>query len=420
MRLALWFCFFLLLLSAVLGRADPLTHPIMTHNLQVAVWCEPTVSLAPLGRLAGLFQQTHKDVLVNFDRHDPASAYALLTGWAAIDPGDAPDLLIINGAWLAQFRDSLTPLDPLATTGAAQQMLRPALDLFTVDGHLLAVPWSLAARCLLVRSDLLAAKHLTAPQTWDQVEQVAAALHDPPHVYGLGLPAQAGAGGAALLQEMIWAEGEEAVSPTGALDLTGPGKVRALERYAALAQSAPPEALTWSQNDLERLFVAGRLGMVVTDTWAAQSWKKLPGMPAYEVLPLPAAQQAVGQLLGDGLAVFGQSKQRILAMQFAELVLEKRAQECLVEWGGLPVQRELLAAPPKSPLLAALWPGLAQSRIMSPLQTPLVTRLLDSALYLTLSGRMTPTEALAACRAALRAETGPGTPPGAPTGAVGN
>ena len=48
---------------------------------------------------------------------------------------------------------------------------------------------------LLVRSDLLAAKKLPAPRTWDQVAEVAAALHDPPQLYGLGLPGRrAGAG----------------------------------------------------------------------------------------------------------------------------------------------------------------------------------------------------------------------------------
>jgi multiple sugar transport system substrate-binding protein len=417
MRPALWFFLLLLLFPATLGRADSSPPPLWQHHLQVAIWCDnPDISLDPLYQLAELFRQTHPDAIVNFDRHDPASAYGLLTRWATLDPAGAPDLLVISGAWLAEFRDALTPLDPLATGGPAQQILRPALDLFTVDGHLLAVPWSLAARCLLVRSDLLAAQHLQPPRTWDQVAAVAAALNDPPRRYGLGLPGKPGAGGAALLQEMTWAEGEELVSPAGALDLTGAGKVRALERYAELAQYAPPEALTWSQNDLEGLFMAGRLGMVVTDTWAARTWQKVRGMPPYAVLPLPAGKQAVGHLLGDGLAVFGHGKQQILAMQFAESVLQQPAQEKLVAWGGMPVQEGLLAAPPTNPLLAALLPGLAQSRIMSPLQPPLLTKLLDAALYLTLSGRMTPAQALAA----VRAQTSPATPPGAPRGMGGN
>lgn len=401
---------------SVLYAAPERPTPEM-RNLDIAVWYDGrTSNLGALSDLAWLFHQTHKDVIVNFSRHGTAGAYDRITRWATIDPASAPDLLVISGSWVAEFKDALAPLDKLAASAAARKIVPPALELFTVDGHLRAVPWSLAARVLLVRRDLLEAKHLEAPQTWDQVAEVAAALHDPPKLYGIGMPGAPGGGGATLLQEMIWSEGEALLTPTGAVSLDGPGKVRALERYAALARSAPPEVLSWPQTELEGLFAAGRLGMLITDTWVAKSWEKAPGMPAYQVLPLPQGTVAVGRILGDGLAVFAQGKQQELAMQFVQTLLQPQAQQKLVELGGLPVHQSLLAEPAKNPLLAALLPTVAQARILSPLQPPVTGKLLETALYLTLSGRTTATEALTACQQMLHGEGSPEAPPGAPPG----
>ncbi len=413
-----------LLLICCLGTLGALSAPVraddtpasLTHHLEIAVWYDGgSGSLGPLGDLCWLFQQRHKEVMVNLRRYPTLTAYGLLTRWTTIDPGGAPDLLVISSSWITQFKDSLVTLDELATGPAAKKFVPGALELFTVDGHLRAVPWSLAARVLVVRSDLLEEKKLQAPGDWKQVAEVAAALHDPPQLYGLGLPGRENGGGAALLQEMMWAEEDALLGPTGETDFTSEGKVRALERYAELTKSAQPEILTWTQSDLEGLFAAGRLGMVVTDTWAARSWRGAQGMPAFQVLPLPGGRRPVGHLLGDGLAVFGKSPERELALQFVQTVLQPQAQRKLVEWGGLPVHQNLLNEAAKGPFLSAVLPTVPQARIVPPFQPRALNQALDYALHLALSGRASPAQALAAAQNALRGQTTP-TTPGAPPG----
>ena len=387
------------------------------HHLEIAIWYDgPASNLESLGALSWIFQQHHKNVLVNLHRHATVTAYPLLMRWTTIDPGSAPDLLVISSSWLAQFKDSLVALDTAAAGAPAKKFAPAALDLFMLDGHLRAVPWSLAARVLVVRSDLLAEKKLKAPEDWKQVAEVAAALHNPPQRYGIGLPGGENGGGAPLLQEMMWAEGDALLGPTGEVELTGAAKVQALQRYAELTKVAQPETLTWTQNDLEALFVAGRLGMVITDTWAARSWQGAPDMPEFQVLPLPGGAQPVGHLLGDGLAVFSKSPERDLAVQFAQMVLLPQAQRKLVEWGGLQVHQDLLAEADKDPLLSAVLPTVPQARIIPPFQPPALNKALDYALYLVLSGRATPAVALAAAQSALRGQAAP-TTPGAPLGA---
>lgn len=395
--------------------ADPPPGP--TQHLEIAVWYDgPSRSLEPVSAIAWIFQQHHKNVVVNLRRHATVTAYPLLTRWTTIDPGNAPDLMVISSSWLPQFKDSLVALDAVAAGPAARKFPPAALELFTLDGHLRAVPRSLAARVLVVRSDLLAKKKLAPPTTWEEVQTVAAALHDPPRCYGLGLPAREDGGGAVLLQEMLWGVGEALLGPTGGIELTAPAKVAALEGYLRLAQVAQPENLTWTQSELESLFIAGRLGMLVTDTWAARSWQGAPDLPEYQVLPLPAGTQPVAHLLGDGLAVFGQSAKRDLAVEFAQMVLLAQAQRKLMEWGGLPVHQDLRADTAKDPLLGGVLATVPEARIVPPFQPPALAKALDYALYLALSGRATPAAALAAADAALRGQAAPPTTPGAPAG----
>lgn len=386
------------------------------QSLQIAVWYDgPASNLSALNGLSWIFQQHHRGVTVSLSRHATITAYPLLLRWSTIDPGGAPDLTVISSSWLPQFAESLAPLDSVATSAPASKIVPPALDLFRLDGRLRAVPWSLAARTLVVRSDLLAEKRLSAPKTWEQVAEVAAALHNPPQRYGIGLPGAERSGGAAVLQEMMWAEGEELTAASGVVDLTRPGTVRALERYLALAKSAQPEVLSWTQPDLETFFAAGRLGMVVTDTWAVRTYKSMSGMPTFQALPLPGGRQPLGHLLGDGLAVFAKGPRRSLAVQYAQMVLMPQAQRKLVEWGGLPVQQELLAEASKDPLLAALVPTVPEARFIPPAQPPELSDALDYALYLALSGRATPAQALVAAQERLRSGGTP-SPPGAPAG----
>jgi len=391
--------------------------PAARTHLEIAIWYDGAMSdLGPLNDIAWMFQQHHPEVIVNLRRHATLTAYPLLTRWTGVDAGSAPDLVVISASWLPQFQAALAPLDSLAASPAAQKIVPPALQLFTADGHLKAVPWGLGARVLLVRSDLLQDKGLTPPTTWEQVTAVAASLHNPPQVYGLGLPGAREGGGAALLQEMMWAEGDPAFDGRSAVDLATEGKACALARFVELAKSAQPEVLSWSQNELEQLFALGRLGMLVTDTWVARSWRGVQGIPAYQVLPLPGSKQPMGRLLGDGLAVFARSPKRDLASKFAQMVLTAQAQQRLTEWGGLPVHQDLIEKAVSDPLLGPLMPTLAGATILFPHQPPALSKALDYALYLAVSGRATPAAALAAAQEMLRGEQGSPVAPGAPAG----
>ena len=166
----------------------------------------------------------------------------------------------------------------------------------------------------------------------------------------------------------------------------------------ALAKSAPPEG-----------------PLVVRPTWRGYSrrggshggyryvnWRRRGRGgedPGYQVLPLPQGKQprwrtcwAMGWRCspraptGTGDAIL------------RRLIAAVAGAAKLVDLQGCPVHQDLLAKPEKNPLLAALLPTVAQARVLSPLSHRPPDRALEMALYLTLSGRATASQALAACR----------------------
>lgn len=401
----------LLLLANLSQAADPAVQ----RTLEVGVWFDgATPELTPLLDLTRLFRQQYPQVTVNIHPRPTLSAYRYLERWSGLEAGNAPDLVVINSSWLPQFAPHLASLESLRPA-AEKKILKPVLDLLTVNGQLVAVPWGLGARVVLARADLLEAKRLAAPEDWSKLVYVTApGLHRPPEVWGFGLPGAAGGGGGVLLEEMIWAEGDTLVGEHGGVTLNTPGKVRALERLCELAKYSEPEALSWTQTELESAFGQGRVGMMVSDTWVARSWKSIPQAPAYRVLPLPGGGEPVADLLGDGLAVFATARERDLAVAFAQMLLTSTAQKKLVEWGGLPVHEDLIAAAKEDPLLGPILPTLRAARGGGANTPPTTLRALEYAIYLAVSGRQTPAEALNAAQKALAASltTAPGGPPG--------
>ncbi|NLO72993.1 MAG: extracellular solute-binding protein [candidate division WS1 bacterium] len=386
------------------------------RHLQLALWYDgPAANLAPLNAIIALFEKQHPDIRVHLNPHPTMNAYAKLNGWCGLDEANAPDLAVINSSWLALFAPRLASLDELERTPAAARLLAPALELMKVNGRLLAVPWCLGARVLLVRPDLLAERRLSEPQNWGQMALITApGLHRPPQVWGMGLPGAAGGGGAVLLQEMLWAEGERVIEAHGGVNLATPGKIKTLERFCELARYAQPEVLSWSQTELENAFGEGRMGLLVSDTWVAQAWQKIEGAPEYRALPLPGGEQPVADVLGDGLAVFARSQHQAAAVRFAHWVMSGLAQKNLMAWGGLAVHQDLLAEAREDPVIGAVIPTMAKAQGGAANAPPAALRALDYAIYLAVSGKQPPAEALALAQKVLAGSmtTTPGAPPG--------
>lgn len=108
----------------------------------------------------------------------------------AIASGSAPDLSTGAGFQAVQFysMDAIYPVDELVAQmeadGSIKDMAPGMLDALKYDGHYVALPFGLDIRALYYRKDILEAKGIAVPTTWDEFRAAAKAVTGD-GVYGL-------------------------------------------------------------------------------------------------------------------------------------------------------------------------------------------------------------------------------------------
>lgn len=368
--------------------------PTARENIQFVIWHSDRDDplLRPVRNILWLYQQHHPRVRILLTVKPPSGAYQQLKAWTEDEAEYAPDMAVVPAAWLDELGHDFRPMDHLLGAERQQSFYPAVLDMFKDEARCRAVPWSVAARGLLVNSDLLEEADQPLPTTWEEVKQLATKLADPPALYGLGLPGSSGA--TELFVDMLWAFGGTSYEEPGTIKLDTLPAAAALQLYRDLANYSQPEVLSWSQSGVEELFAQQRVAMIITDSWVAHDFaRNLPDL-RFQICPLPWQQESVGHLVGEGLVIFKNSPHMRSCVEFARMVCAEDCQERLLKLGGIPVTRSLAAKYRADPLKGPFVDQLENARsLSSSCQMPL-QEVLETALYLALSGRATPAEAL--------------------------
>ena len=368
--------------------------------IQLFVWHQGPISeLEPIQDLVRQYNTTHDRYRIVLNHHSPGVAYQRLQAWSGPERETAPDMVVVPNAWLPQFKGLLRSLETALSAPQRAVFYPQVLDLFTSDRRLHAVPWSLGGRGLVVRTDLLAEAGLDPPQTWEDVLEAAEKLHNPPDIFGIGLPGRQEGGG--MLTEMIWASGGTLRTEESYTLATDAG-TEALQLYKQLAEFAQPEVLTWSQAELEALFADGRLAMLVTDTWWLQRIARHPDFDLQiQMLALPAAEEPVVHLIGDGLGIVNGSSYEAQCLEFIRMVCRPESQAKLLKLGGLPSGPHCGEVDQNDTMWGALATNISQSRSLPAQSRQRIFDALQWALYLSLSGRQDAAGALESAETAL-------------------
>jgi len=332
--------------------------------IQLFVWHEgPASELGPIQSLVTQYNATHAAYRIVVNQQPPSLAYQRLQAWSGPERRTAPDMVIVPDAWLLEFKNMLRSLETALSAPQRAALYPEVIDLFTADGRLRAVPWRIGGRGLVVRADLLEEADLPTPETWEDVLKAAKTFHKPPDIYGIGLPAGQDAG--QMLAEMI------------------------------LAEFAQPQTLTWSQPELEALFANGRLAMLVTDTWWLQQVAGQQDLNLkMQMLNLPAQEQSVAHLMGEGLAIINGSSYEAQCLEFVRMICQPDSQAKLLELGGLPSGPECGKTDEQQCLYAALAKNIGAARQLPGLDRVRILNALQLGVYLSLSGRGTASAAL--------------------------
>lgn len=282
--------------------------------------------------LVDAFNGSQKDVKVDLQVVSWSEGHDRLVTW--ISGNQAPDLANVSAGWMVEFNaiDVLEPLDDKLPADFLAAFVPASLDAMKINGKLMGLPYFLDPRALYYRKDLFDKAGLQPPTTWDEVRAAAKALHHPPDVYGIGVSSGDPSGGYDYYDyAYIGAGGTSRFGPDKKSLLASDIGVRAAQFLVDLVRTdkvTQPDPVNASRdNDLQPLFMAGKLAMLETGPWFPTVLKEQAPDISYGVAKLPVADKSIPQRSAfwpDCVVMFKSSKDPAAAATFLQYQFNKQ------------------------------------------------------------------------------------------------
>jgi multiple sugar transport system substrate-binding protein len=380
--------------TAGVAFAQPPAEPLL---LRCVAWQnEGERHLAGTTDLLAGFSEQHPNLRVNLTHEDWSQAALRMKYWCGSHRQYAPDFTVLADAWLATYQDQLAPLDEVLKPRDLKGFLPAVLDRCRVGGKLLGLPWIVRSRALYYRTDLLEAAKLKPPRTWAELQKAAVALAQPPEVHGLGLAGRAGNGAVEAFFDLLIASGGSALDKDGKLDLKGKPAREALSRWLSLRQAGAlqPEGLSWGQQELQTAFAQGRLAMLISGPKLYQQLRNSAPDLKFGVVATPAEGEGGRHVAAEVLVMLKSTQHPQEGAHFLRYMASGEAQRAMSLMGGLPTMRAQYEHVRRDPDVAPFVADLEQAQGLPTAHAEAATRIVERAVWLALSGRLTPAEAL--------------------------
>ena len=254
-----------------------------------------------------------------------------------ISAGTAPDISHMATRWMAGFAKdgALAPIEGLMSAGFADTFVPTYLDLQKQDGHTWGLPIAASARGLFYNKKLFEQAGIAnAPKTWDETLEAAKkidALGD--DIYGIGIQ------GKDLDTEgywfyTLWTHGGSIIGADGKSGFASPEAVAATKNYLRFieAKVTQPGVTGASREDLQNLFAAGKLGMVLSGPWLNAQLAEQGKDVDYGIGQIPIATTEATYGVTDTISILESSTVKPQAMKFLEFIFNK---ENRLEFGKL-------------------------------------------------------------------------------------
>lgn len=239
-----------------------------------------------------------------------------------ISAGTAPDISHMATRWMAGFAidGALAPIDGLMSDGFAETFVPTFLDLQKVDGETWGLPIAASARGMFYNKDLLEQAGAEVPTTWAEALEAAkkvSALSD--EIYGIGVQ------GANLDTEgywfySLWTHGGDILDADGRSGFASDAAVAATQNYIDLIDAGvtQPGVLGSSREDLQNLFTAGKLGIVLSGPWLnTQLADEAPDLD-YGIAEIPVATDRATYGVTDTISILADSDVKESSMKVLE------------------------------------------------------------------------------------------------------
>ena len=218
----------------------------------------------------------------------------------------------------------------------------------SAGGKLYAAPFYGESSMIMYRKDLVAAAGMEMPDnpSWGHVRDVAAAIHNPPNVYGVCLRGKPGWGdNMAFITTVANSFGARWFDEDWKPQLDSPAWNHAVSFYVDLLGTyGPPGSSSNSFNEILALYNEGKCGMWIDATIAASfitdpKQSKVADQIAFAQSPVAVTKRGANWLWAWALAVPAGTKQAADAKRFVEWATSKEYIELVASangWGSVP------------------------------------------------------------------------------------
>ena len=390
----------------VMGCSKTSRGTAASETKKIAVWHYfGETEAKALDLLAKEYMQAHEGIEVNVTM---MSREELMTQYnVGAASGQLPDIGMVDSPDHASFialgvYADIT--DGLKAWGQLDQFYPGPLSSCTdAAGRIYGLPNNSNCLALLCNMDMLDAKGIKKPTTWQEFEEACKLLTNPAEqIYGFAMSAISNEEGTFQFIPWLYSAGGSVAN------LGSPECIHAMEFLAGLVQKGymSKEAVNWSQGDAMNAFKAQKAAMVESGTW--QIIYDLPDIKnfRFEYTLLPKDKKYASVIGGENFGVCSTTKYKDVCVDFLTFMetAENVARWC--EMGGkLPVRQDsskLRAFWTEDPLFAVFTEGMKYAVARGPHpEWPTISKAIYTAGQTVLLGEQTSADAMKAAAATL-------------------
>lgn len=285
--------------------------------------------------LAEKFNAANPDIEVQIEHLPwPEMQQQLVTD---ISAGTAPDISHMATRWMSGFAQDgvLAPMEGLMSPGFAETFVPTYLDLQKQDGHTWGLPIAASVRGLFYNKAIFEQAGIAEPpKTWDEAFDAAVKIDAlEGDIYGIGIQ------GKDLDAEgywfySLWTHGGAVIGADGKSGFASPEAIAATKNYVRFIEAnvTQPGITGSSREDLQNLFAAGKLGMVLSGPWFNAQLAEQGKDVDYGISTIPVATTPATYGVTDTIAILESSQVKPSAMKFLEFIFNE---ENRLEFGKL-------------------------------------------------------------------------------------
>ncbi|GIP40818.1 bicyclomycin resistance protein [Paenibacillus sp. J31TS4] len=295
-----------------------------------------------LKKMVAEFEQANPDIKVKLQ----------VVGWDVLEQSvntmvstkQTPDILNMNTYAAFADDDLLVPLDEVLTPELKGKFYESFFKAGEMNGKAYGLPLLASVRGLYYNKELFEKAGIKEPpKTWEELRQTAKTIKEKTGVDGFGLPMTAFEGQADF-SYYIWGNGGDWKKGDKWV-LNSPENVEGLQFMTDLVRKdkvTNPEPTAINRDELQKVFGAGKVGMMITANFLPTILKADAPNLKYGVAPIPVNEGKQPFNLGvqDFLMVFKSTKNKDAVGKFLSFLYEdKRYEEFMKNEGMLPATK---------------------------------------------------------------------------------